>query len=103
MRWLCNLMILRELLQGQFGSWFIGAVGTLAAVVLHWKDKKCRLWPALAAVVLWLACDFTGINVHSYAVELLALFIGFFAIGYAAGWLVMDVVYLVKSRKKEQY
>ncbi len=101
MRWPRDLMILWNLLNGQFGGWIFCAAGILAAVLLHRRDPKARLWPALVSVFLWLVCEFTGINIQRYAIELLALLVGFFAIGYAAGWLVMDVVYLVKNRKKK--
>ena len=98
MRWPRDLMILWNLLNGQFGGWIFCAAGILAAVLLHRRDPKARLWPALAAALLWLTCEVAGNNIQSYAIELFALFIGFFAIGYAAGWLVMDVVYLVKKQ-----
>ena len=102
MRWPRDLMILWNLLDGQFGGWIYCAAGILAAVLLHLRDKKARLWPALAAAFLWLTCEVAGNNIQSYAIELFALFIGFFAIGYMVGWLIMDVVYLVKNRKKTQ-
>ncbi len=97
MRWQNKLMLLRNLLQSDISSWVFVVAGALIALLLHRKDKKCRLWPALAAVVLCLACEFTGQNIRSYGIELLALFIGFAAIGCAAGWLVMDVIYLLKK------
>ena len=102
MRWPDGLMILWNLLNGQFDGWIFCAAGILAAVLLHRRDKKARLWPALAAAVLWQACEYAGNHIQSYAVEIFALLIGFFAIGYMAGWLVMDLVYLIKGRKKEQ-
>ncbi len=97
MRWPNKLMLLRNLLQSDFSSWILVAAGALIALLLHRKDRKCCLWPALAAVVLCLACEFAGQNIRSYSIELLALFIGFAAIGYTAGWLVMDIIYLLKK------
>ncbi len=101
MKWPDGLMILWNLLYGDFGGWIFCAAGILAAVLLHRRDKKARLWPALAAVILWQACEYARYHGRNYGIELLALFIGFFSIGYAAGWLVMDLVYLIKKRKKE--
>ena len=102
MRWPNGLMILWNLLHGQFDGWIFCAVGALAAVLLHRKDKKCRLWPALAAGVLWQACEYAGNHAYSYGVEMLALLIGFFAIGYIVAWLIMDLIYILTSKKKEK-
>ena len=52
MRWPRDLMILWNLLDGQFGGWIYCAAGIVAAVLLHLRDKKARLWPALAAAFL---------------------------------------------------
>ena len=102
MRWPDGLVILGDLLDGQFGGWIYCAVGILAAVLLHLRDKKARLWPALAAIALWQACEYAGGHVQNYGIELLALFIGFFSIGYTVGWLVMDLVCFLNNRKKEK-
>ena len=100
MRWPEGLRILWNLLDGEFGGWIFCLVGILAAVVLHLRDKKARLWPALAAIALWQACEYAGNHAQSYGIEMLALLIGFFTIGYAAAWLVLDLVLALKNRKK---
>lgn len=78
------------------------AIGIAAAVLLHRKDKKCRVWPALPAIILWLACEIGEQNLRSYMGEFLVLVIGCFALGYAVGWLITDVVYLLKKIGKRE-
>ncbi len=102
MRWPDGLMILWNLLDGQFGGWIFCLVGILAAVIFHLRDKKAHLWPALAAIALWQACEYAGNHAYSYGVEMLALLIGFFAIGYIVAWLIMDLIYILTSKKKEK-
>ena len=102
MRWPEGLRILWNLLDGQFGGWIFCLVGILAAVIFHLRDKKARLWPALVAIALWQACEYAGNHAQSYGIELIALFIGFFSIGYAVAWLVLDLILFLKNRKKER-
>ena len=102
MRWPEGLRILWNLLDGQFGGWIFCLVGILAAVIFHLRDKKAHLWPALAAIALWQACEYAGNHAQSYGIELIALFIGFFSIGYAVAWLVLDLILFLKNRKKER-
>lgn len=92
----------KDLLFSGFGGlWIVAAAGILAAVLFHRKDKSCRLWPALPALILWLACMITGVSIRSYAGELFALFPGSFAFGYAVGWLAADLFYFLKGRKQK--
>ena len=99
MNWPRDLQIPWSALHNNLGGWFFAAAGIAAAVLLHRKDRKCRLWPVLPAVLLWLVCEVAGLNLRSYLLEILALAAGCFAFGYAVSWLVMDVVYLLKKKK----
>ena len=101
MVWPRQLGILSNLIENSWGLWFVGAAGIIAAVLLHRKDKKSLIWPALPAVILWLACEVFCYNIQSYALEFLGIFTGGFAIGFAAGWLIMDIVYLLKRITKK--
>lgn len=102
MRWPDSFPILFNTLHGLLGGWFFSAVGILTAVILHRKDIKCRFWPVIPAVLLWLACEFAELYVQSVGIEVLVFPAGCFSVGYAAGWLVMDLISFVKNRKKEQ-
>lgn len=80
-----------------FISWVIAAAGIIFSVLLHRKEKKPLFWPAVCAAVLWFACEVAEANLSSFMGEFIALVLGLFAFGYGAGWLVMDVVYLLKK------
>ena len=79
-------------------SWILLAAGILTAVLLHRKDKRCRIWPALPAIVLWLACEVAEAN-SGYGISFVPFVAGAFAVSYAVGWLVMDIVYLIKKKR----
>ncbi|MBQ4424159.1 MAG: hypothetical protein II882_00260 [Lachnospiraceae bacterium] len=82
--------------------WIFGAAGIAAAVLLHRRDRKCFIWPALPAVILWLACETAGNNIRSYLWEMIALLAGTFALCCAAAWLIMDLFYFLKDRQQEK-
>ncbi len=86
---------------GFYISWIIGAAGILTAVLLHRKDKKCRFWPAIPALILWLVCEIAQVNVQSYGIEYLTFVFGCFAFCYGAAWLVADIFYLIKGNKQK--
>ena len=102
MVWPRRLGILSNLIENSWGLWIVAAVGILTAVLLHRRDKKSLIWPALPAIVLWVACEVFCNNIQSYALEFMGIFIGGFAIGFAAGWLIMDIVYLLKGKVKKE-
>ena len=102
MRWPDSFPIFWNMLQGRLGGWIFCATGILIAVILHRKDIKCRFWPVIPAALLWLVCEFAELNVQSVGIEMLAFPVGCLSVGYAVGWLVTDLVYLVKNRKKKQ-
>ncbi|MBQ6074686.1 MAG: hypothetical protein IJK86_00855 [Lachnospiraceae bacterium] len=102
MIWPNRLNLLKTMLTNEFGGLIVCAIGAAAAVLLHRKDKKCRLWPALPAIVLWLVCELTSVNLRSYIGEFLVYWIANFSIGYAAAWLVTDLVYFLQERKRKR-
>ena len=98
MVWPKEFTLLKFFLQSRLViSWIVFAAGILAAVLLHRKDKKCRIWPVIPAVVLWLACEVAETNVQGYGINFVAFVVATFAAAYAVGWLVMDIVYLVRK------
>ena len=102
MVWPRKLEILNYLFQSGFLSlWIIGAAGLVTAVLIHRRDKKSFIWPALPALVLWLACEVLLINIQNNAWEFIAMYLSCFAVGYAAAWLIMDAVFWIKGRKKD--
>ena len=100
--WFDRFPIFWNMIQGRLGGWIFCAAGILIAVILHRKDIKCRFWPVIPAILLWLACEFAELNVQSARITMLAIPAACVSVGYAAGWLATDIVYLVKNRKKEQ-
>ena len=109
MLWPRRLFIINEMLANPLGSMFIFGAGVIIAVRLHRGDKKSRLWPALSAILLYLGCETAEVNLSAYYkmgssmwLGALILLIGYLTIGYAAGWLIMDIVYWLKERKRKE-
>lgn len=109
MLWPRRLFIINEMLASPLGSMFIFGAGVIIAVRLHRGDKKSRLWPALSALLLYLGCETAEVNLSAYYkmdssmwLGALILLIGYLTIGYAAGWLIMDIVYWLKERKRKE-
>ena len=101
MKWSYNLSILHELLTGGLDICLImGAAGILAAVLIHLKVKRCRIIPSCAAALIWIFCEIV-ISGKTYALQLLLLVVGSFAFCYAAAWLVMDIIYYLKDKKRQ--
>ena len=75
-----------------------GLVGVIVAIFLHRSNKKKKIWPAVLAILIYLACEVIGVNVFSYLLELIAMVIGAFAFCFAVTWLVIDVIYLCKKQ-----
>ena len=99
MLWPHYFSVISNLIHNSLSCWLIGAVGAAAAVLLHRYDKTCRLWPVFPALILWWSCEIAMeqvINVWSTALAL-----GCFAICYAIAWLIVDIIYRNKVKKRK--
>ena len=93
-----SFSIIYNLIQNNIPARIAGLAGIIVAIFLHRSNKGEKFWPALLAILIYLACEVVGVNVFSYLIEFIALEIGSLTFCFAVSWIVIDVIYICKKR-----
>ena len=95
-----RLPILQELFQSKDNFLFVIGIGVSVAFSYVWKQLKLCLIGTFVSFGIYLFCETTAPKVVSYAEAFGILFLGWFCLGSTFGFLVCDVLKVMKKKRK---
>ena len=97
MNWPRRLSLWNPFKTGCHICWLAVIIGVVTTIFLHYKHKKALFWPAIAAFCIYYGCEIGEINVFHYSWGFIFMFIGSGVFFFAAAWLIMDIIILMKK------